>query len=207
MAQPTIKSVREEEMQRMLSALVIVVAAGSLPSIGKARTFNAAFAFTGVRVCTFSDTPFKNDVSGAPTIIAGRVSRLEAMDSGQFVFKIDGTGTISGRGDELDIVDANVGDSISQLIEFSAPFTYVINPDNSLVVNFAQETFRILLGVDVKDTGTVSPRTDVFQLAEGDGSFVSASKAGLAQETVHFNATNFTEYRLCTRSGVRVRLM
>ena len=97
--------------------------------------------------------------------------------------------------------------SISQLIEFSAPFTYVINPDNSLVVNFAQETFRILLGVDVKDTGTVSPRTDVFQLAEGDGSFVSASKAGLAQETVHFNATNFTEYRLCTRSGVRVRLM
>jgi hypothetical protein len=129
------------------------------------------------------------------------------VDSGQFVFKIDGTGTISGRGDELDIVDTNVGDSISQLIEFSAPFTYVINPDNSLVVNFAQETFRILLGVDVKDTGTVSPRTDVFQLAEGDSSFVSAPKAGLAQETVHFNATNFTEYRLCTRSGVRVRLM
>jgi hypothetical protein len=80
-----------------------------------------------------SSTPFTDDASGAPTVIVRpRNPRLNAVDSGDFTFNPDGTGTQSGRGDEIDVSTTAVGASISDLVEFSAPFSYVIEPDNTI---------------------------------------------------------------------------
>jgi hypothetical protein len=195
-------------MRRTLSASIASVAFVALgPPAAEAQGLTGTYAFTGVRTCVVSTKPFKKDKSGAPTVIGGEVSRLTAVDAGDFIFHADGTGSQTGRGDQIDLTETRVGFSISNLVAFSTPFTYVVHPNGKLVVSLAAGTLTVLLGAEAGDKGTTSPRTDVFQLVEDGQAFTTAPKTTIAQETVQFHTpVAFVEYRLCTRSGFRGKI-
>jgi len=201
---------RESHMQRVLAELsiVLLVSAAQL-SAAEARTnLNATYVFYGDRTCTLSSAPFQNDPSGTPTVIAGPVLRQSAVDTGTFTFHPDGTGIQTGRSSTLDLTDTTVGDSIQSLSDFSVPFTYVVNADDSLDINFGEGTFTVVPGVGTGNTGTTSPRFERDQLVSGGSSFIAGRPIDIEQQTITVSEPgggSFTQYRLCARSGLRER--
>jgi hypothetical protein len=190
-----------------LSMLLSVSAV--LLATAEARTnLNGTYVFFGDRACTLSSTPFANDASGAPTIIEGPVFRQSAVDTGTFTFNSNGTGIQTGRSSIIDLTDTTVGDSIQSLSDFSVPFTYVVNPDNTLDINFGEGTFTVVLGAGTGNTGTTSPRFEHDQLVNGGSSFIAGRPIDIEQQTTSTNEPgggSFTQYRLCARSGLRAR--
>lgn len=147
------------------------------------KHLTGTYNFVGVRSCTLSSTPFNNDPSGAPTLISGTVTRQTAVDTGTFLFKPDGTGTQSGRSSTMDISTTTVGDSIYSISEFSAPFTFVVNPNNTLDIQFSEGTFSVVLGGGTGNTGTTSPRSEHDVLISPSG-FIAGPSTVTEQETV-----------------------
>ena len=198
-------------MRRALTGLFLVMFVGTgLPQTAEARRhLSGNYAFVGDRLCTVASTPFTNDASGAPTVISGSVFRQSSVDAGIFTFHSDGTGTQTGRSTTMDMSDTTVGASILDISEFSVPFTYVLNADDTLDITFGEGTFTIVLGAGAGNTGTTSPRSEHDQLGERDILFVAGPSTGIEQETVSTNVPGgspFTQYRLCTRSGTRPKL-
>ena len=198
-------------MRRILAALfmVLLVSAGFLATAEARTKFSGIYAFAGDRSCTVASSPFNADASGAPTIIPGPVFRQSAVDTGTFTFNEAGTGVQTGRSTVMDITNTTVGASIYEISEFSVPFTYVLNRDNSLDINFGEGTFTIVLGAGTGETGTTGPRSERDQLGEDDILFVAGPSTDIEQQTVTVNVpggSSFTLYRLCVRSGTRPKL-
>src|SRR5215470_6032992 len=136
-------------MRRILSILLVVVLVGAVGSatLVHARTkLHGSYAVTSTRSCTVtnnSPTPisFGTDASGAPSIIPpGGVFRQESADASIETFNGDGTGITVGRSKTINISATAVGASIVSLSEFSIPFTYVVNDDDTVDINFGTGT-------------------------------------------------------------------
>jgi len=198
-------------MQRILSLSFIVLfvnAIGGIAPAVEARTnLNGTYAFTQVRSCTVANSPFDDDPSGAPTRIpaTGVVARQVAEDSGITTFNADGTGTTSGRSSSMNISNTTVGASILSITEFSVPFTYTVNADNTVDINNGVTTFATVLGGGAGNTGTVDPRSARLTIGNGANTLVRAPRTEIEQETLHFN-NQTTQYRLCTRSVTLVKM-
>ena len=191
------------------AAIVALMSAGPSPKAEARTNLNATYAFVGPRTCTLSSTPFGNDASGTPTVIAGLVFRQSAVDTGTFTFNPDGSGIQTGRSSTIDLTDTLVGDSIQSLTDFSVPFTYTVAADNTLEINFGEGTFTVILGAGAGDTGTLSPRSERGVLLNGGNAFIAGNPIDIEQQTITFNEPgggSFTQYRLCAREGNRVKV-
>jgi len=190
------------------TSMLLLLSSGLLATAEARTNLNGTYVFFGDRACTLSSTAFANDASGAPTVIAGPVFRQSAVDTGAFNFSPNGTGIQTGRSSTLDLTDTTVGDSIQSLSDFSVPFTYVVNPDNTLDINFGEGTFTVVLGAGTGNTGTTSPRFEHDQLVNGGSSFIAGRPVDIEQQTITTDETgggSITQYRLCARSGLRAR--
>ena len=204
-------------MRRALSALLLILFVHAMSGIatpaGARENLNGNYAFTSFRSCTVANNPFLVDPSGAPTLIpVGGVFRQNSVDVGTLAFKSDGTGTNFGRSITMNTtVNGPVGVSILSVSDFTAPFTYTVNDDRTIDVNFGVVTFTIVLGASTGNMGTASPRLAHLQIGNGGQELVGAP-AGVPvveQETVTIFAPNgptSTTYRLCLRSGPNVRM-
>jgi hypothetical protein len=187
---------------------VLLVSAGVLLTAEARADLTGKFAFVGVRTCIVSSTPFIDDASGAPTVISGAVFRQNAIDAGTFTFYADGTGMQTGRSSTLDLNNTTVGTSIYAISKFSVPFTYAVS-GSTLDIKFGKGTFTVILGAGTGNTGTTSPREEKDQLAQSGDAFLGGPATEIQQETVNVTMSDggsFMQYRLCTRSGDRVRL-
>ena len=199
-------------MQRKLSALFVVLflnaVGGGVPPVEARTNLNGPYAFTTFRSCTVANSPFINDASGAPTVVpAGGVFRQNTVDSGIQTFNEDGTGTITGRSTTMNVTAG--GGSILNISEFSLPFTYTVNADDTVDISLGQATFAIVLGNGTGNTGTASPRSARVQIGNGANTLVTAPRIEIEQETVNINVLidgTFTQYRLCVRSGPQVKM-
>ena len=126
------------------------------------------------------NSPFFVDASGNPTIIAGTVSRQSAVDSGIAAFNPDGTGTTTSRTSSLSLTAT--GGSVQSISENASPFTYRVNADDTVDVDFGQVTLTIVLGGGTGNTGTVGPRSNRFQIVNGGQTLVSAPPNAIEQE-------------------------
>src|SRR5262249_54010503 len=184
-----------------------------IASTVEARDLEGRFAFTQARTCTQTagNTPFVADASGAPTIIpAAGVFRQAADDTGILTFNEDGTGTNTGRSRTMNITDMTVGDSILSISDFSTPFTFKVNNDNTVDISFGVTTFSTVLGGGTGNTGTVTGRLAQIQLGKDGNTFVGVNRNAITQETVVTKVVGDgtrTQFRICTRSttGVRIR--
>lgn len=170
---------------------------------------------TTARSCTITNnsptpTPFGIDPSGAPTLIpAGGVFRQQSADASIETFNGDGTGITVGRSKSMNISDTGVGASILSITEFSIPFTYVVNDDDTVDISFGVGTATTLLGSGAGNVITISPRSGRSQIAAGGKIILSAPASTIEQETLVFQVPNdgsFTQTRLCTRSSTAARL-
>lgn len=192
----------------LVAALTV---AGAAPTVEARMTLNGEYAFTTARSCTVAISPFDIDASGNPTRIpeTGVAFRQDAVDSGIITFNVDGTGTSVGRSKTMNISNTTVGASIVGISEFSGPITYTVNADNTVDVSFGVVTFTTILGGGIRNTGTVSPRTARLQIGNGGNAIVSAPATTIEQETLVITppfGPTFMQYRLCTRSGLEVRM-
>lgn len=197
-------------MPRTLSALfmLLVVSAVIVPTVEARMNLNGSYASTTARSCTVSNIPFANDASGAPTVIAGGVFRQDAVDTAIVTFNADGTGMSIGLSRTMNTTTTFVGASIVTISEFSAPFTYVVNADDTVDVSFGVVTFTTVLGGGTGNTGTVSPAVRRLQMGHGAQALVSGPPLGVAQETLQIDLVgggSVTQHRLCSRSATLVR--
>ena len=206
-------------MQRTVSAFLMVLFMNAVgwvtPTVEARMNLNGTYATTSARSCTVATTPFTNDPSGVPTVIptSGVLSRQSSVDSGTVTFKADGTGTSTGRSTTMNI--SSTSGSILGISEFEVPFTYIVNPDNTVGISFDEVTFTVFLGNGAGLMGTASPRSALFQIGNGANVLVSAPQTSIAQETLYFSSavppftplplTPFTQYRICTRSSTFVK--
>jgi len=99
--------------------------------------------------------------------------------------------------------------SILSISETEVPFTYIINPDDTVDISFGEATVTVLLGAGTGLTVTVSPLSALFQIGNGANVLVSAPQTSIAQETLQFfnpdGTPAFTQNRICTRSSTFVR--
>jgi hypothetical protein len=199
-------------MQRLLSALfvtLLVAAIGAVPV--EARTnLNGSYAFSRVRTCTAqNNTQFDFDPTGAQTVITGAAIRQIVTDTGLLTFNPDGTGTIVGQNEIMNVSATAVGADIFGISEFSAPFTYTIEDDDTVDISEGVATFSIVLGAGTSLTGTSSAVSMRAAIGKGGNTLVSAGQPDIKQETVQlFNSAGspvLTQYRLCIRSTTWVK--
>jgi hypothetical protein len=197
-------------MRRLLSALVMMLVVISIVAVAvEARTnLNGAYAFTTEQSCTVANSPFGTDANGAPSVIpTGGVFRQLTVNTGIFTFNGDGTGTNVGQARSMNITNTSVGASIFSISEFSGPFTYSVNDDNTVDINFGVSTFTTVAGGGTGNTGTVTGGSR--QLLIGNGGNTLVGQGGdIEQETLTLNILKdgtITQYRICTRSSTLVR--
>jgi len=205
-------------MRRILSILLVVLlvgTVGSAPSVQARTKLHGSYAVTSARSCTVtnnSPTPisFGIDASGTPSLIpAGGVFRQEATDAAIETFNGDGTGITVGRSKTINITATAVGSSIISLSDFSIPFTYVVNDDDTVDINFGTGTATTLLGSGAGNVVTVGPRSARVQIAAGGKILLTAPAEAIEQERLHFQVPNdgtFEQTRLCTRSSTAAKL-
>jgi hypothetical protein len=199
-------------MRRFLPALIamlVVTAVSGFVPIAEGRDhLNGDYAFTTFRACTVANNPFIIDPSGASTIIpAGPIVRQNTVDSGIITFNPDGTGVSVGRSETMNI--SATGGSILGINEFTTPFTYTIDGDDTIIFHFDTATFASILGSGAGNTGTLEPRTGRAQIGKGANTIVSGPAAQIEQEVVHINMVNdgtIIQYRLCVRSSLNARM-
>jgi len=206
-------------MRRIVSiifVLLVVTAILGVQSSVVARTkLHGAYAVTSARTCTVTNnsptpTSFGIDPSGAPTLIpAGGVFRQESSDNSIETFNGDGTGTTVGRSKTMNISNFNVGFSTISRTEFTIPFTYVVNDDDTVDIRFGVGTATTILGAGAGNIITVGPRSARAQIAAGGKIIVSAPATTIEQETLFFQVPNdgsSNRTRLCTRSSTAAKL-
>lgn len=202
-------------MHRTSSAFFVALfatAVGWVTPTAEARmNLNGDYASTSSRSCTVQTTPpgfVPDPTSGAPTVITGFVFRQNAADSSTFTFNVNGTGSITGVSRTMNISATAPVSSIYSVSQFSTPFTYVVNPDDTVDLSFGVTTFTTVNGSGTGNTGTVSPRLARLKLGSGGNTLVSGQGTGIGQEVVTITTpanVTFTQWRLCTRSSTLVR--
>jgi len=204
----------ENHMHRTLSIFFVVLLATGVswvtPTAEARMSLNGDYASTSSRSCTVQTTgPFLPDpTSGAPTVISGFVFRQNVADSSTMTFSVNGTGSITGVSRTMNITSTAPGSSIYSVSQFSTPFTYVVNPDDSVDISFGVSTFTTINGSGTGNTGTVSPRLARVKIANGGNTLVSGQGTGIGQEIVTITppvGPTITQWRLCTRSSTFAR--
>jgi hypothetical protein len=186
-----------------IAIVALLLAVGVVVATVEAGThLTGTYAFTSTRTCIVASSPFLDDVSGSPTIIPGPVTRQAAVDSGIATFNHDGTGTSTSRTSSLSLTAT--GGSVQAISENASSFTYTVNADDTVNVNFGQVTFTIVLGGSTGSTGTVAPRSARLQIVNNGKTLVSAPQNTIEQETVQTNGSS-PQFRLCNRSTTYVR--
>jgi hypothetical protein len=200
-----------------LSAFFIVLfatAVGWVTPPAEARmNLNGDYAATSSRSCTVQTTgPFAPDpASGAPTVITGSVFRQNSADSLSFTFNANGTGSITGGvARTMNISATAPGGTIYSVSvnQFPTPFTYVINPDDTVDLSLGVTTSTTVSGSGTGNTVTVSPRLVRLKLGSGGNTLVSGQGTGIEQEAITVTTpanVTFTWWRICTRSTTLVR--
>jgi len=197
-------------MQRLLSALAVMLVVTAIGAVAvEARAnLNGAYAFTTAQSCTVANDPFGTDASGAPTVIpAGGVFRQVTVNTGIDTFNVNGTGTSIGQAHTMNITNTAAGASIFSISDFSNPFTYTVNDDNTVDVSFGVATFTTVAGGGTGNTGTVTGTSRQFRIGNGGNTLVGQG-GDIQQETLTLNILNdgtITQYRICTRSSTLVR--
>jgi hypothetical protein len=157
------------------------------------------YAGTGAATCLFSPSGFNPNLTpkGSSFVNAFNVQAV-------LTFNGDGTGTINGR---------NVTNTFSQLPsgppdassdEFTAPFTYDVNPDRSFAVVFGPFAGTILTGPRAGQTFTIPTVLTSGLIAKGRKSATLATDTTAIEVITYSNGDSFP--RICQRSRVLLKI-
>jgi hypothetical protein len=195
---------------------VALISSGIAPPEAIAANLNAhlrgSYAFSTARTCTVtvSSVGFGGPTFAIPTTpppTTATLFRQASSDVGIVTYNGDGTGTSSGRSRTMNI-DSTTGSPLS-VSEFSSTFNYTVNPDGTIDTETTSNPFTIVFGSSEGYTGTVTGQVGRGRLADGHTMIVPAPGAEPTVETLLFtrpDTSQFTQYRICVRSGTSVKL-
>jgi hypothetical protein len=207
------------KVAQFTSLLSFSLITGGMAPVAEAReggNLNAhlrgAYAVTTARTCTvstagFGPAPFFAIPSPLPPGAA--VFRQSAMDAGIITFNGDGTGTVTGRTENMNLT--NTAGSFISVSEFASALDYTVNPDGTVDTTTTTNSAQVFPppppvgSTFVTTTGQVGR----WQIAHGKTMLVSAPAGDPTLETLVFTppaGAPFTQYRICVRSRTATKL-
>jgi hypothetical protein len=163
---------------------------------------HGAYAFSYARTCTVSPAQFIGPALAIPSGVA--VFRQSASDAGIMTFNGDGTGTVVGRTESMNLT--SLAGSFISVFDITGTFTYTVNPDGT--VDTASTTNAVTVFPPGGPTTTVTGQVGRFQIAHGGTLLVSAPAGNQPTvEVIAFSTTPNPQYRICVRNRTAVKFL